>query len=302
MRVLVTGATGYLGRALCELMAAGGVQVAGLARSAANAAELEARGYEAWSGDLTDPASLQSLAAKADAVVHAGLDHSPQAGAIDRAAVEAMLAGLEGSDKPFLYTSGVWVYGDTQGRVAGEVSMLHPPQRVAWRPAVEELVLEARSRGVQGCVVRPGRVFGRNTGFLRTMFDDARLKGAVQVIGDGENHWSNIHVDDLAELYAHIIADPAAGELFIACCGVPQPVGKIARAVAKAAGIEGKLAFVPVEKARESMGDLADCLVLDQRVASTKASRFYGWTVRHASIFDEIFAGSYLDAKGRTVA
>jgi nucleoside-diphosphate-sugar epimerase len=208
--------------------------------------------------------------------------------------VETLLDALAGSGKPFVYTSGIWIYGDTQGRVAGEVAMLRPAALVAWRPAVEDLVLEAHSRDVASVVVRPGMVLGRGGGFVGMMFQQARSEGKVSIPGTGENHWSSIHVDDLAELYAHVVNDAAAGELFVACGGMPQPLHKIALAVTKACGIMGKVEHLPLPLARERFGPVADCMAMDQKVASTKATRFYGWTAKRPSIFDEIFSGSYL--------
>lgn len=295
MRILVTGATGYIGSAVCETLRAHGHRVVALVRSPEKKALAESLGLETRLGNLADLASLTSAAASAEGVIHTAMGSGPDSGAIDRTAVETMLNALAGSGKPFIYTSGVWVYGDTQGRVAGEVSMLRPPALVAWRPAVEELVLDAKSRAVASVVLRPGMVFGRGGGFVGMMFRQARAEGKVSVAGDGENHWSSIHVDDLADLYARVVADPAPGELFVACGGMPQPVRKIALAVAKACGIKGKIEGVPFPQARAVFGPAADCMALGQKVASTKAVRFFGWTAKHPSIFDEIFAGSYLD-------
>jgi nucleoside-diphosphate-sugar epimerase len=293
MRILVTGATGYIGSAICDALRANGHQVVAFVRSPEKKAIVETLGYEAQPGDLTDLASLRNAVAGVEGTIHAAMASGPDSGAIDRAAVEAMLDALAGSGKPFVYTSGVWVYGDTQGRVAGEVAMLRPAALVAWRPAVEDMVLEAKSRDVASVVLRPGIVFGCGGGFVGTMFRQARSKGKVPVAGNGENHWSSIHVDDLADLYARVVADPAAGELFVACGGVPQPVRKIALAVSKACGIMGKVECVPFPQAREVFGPAADCMALDQKIASTKAVRFFGWMAKHPSIFDEIFSGSY---------
>lgn len=294
MRILVTGASGYIGSAVCELLRRQGHQVTALVRTPEKKTAAEGLGYEAIVADLCDLPSLRNAATRADGVVHAAMASGEHSGSIDRAAVEALLDGLAGTGKPLLYTSGVWVYGDTQGRVAGEVSMLRPAPLVAWRPAVEEVVLASKARDVAGMVLRPGIVFGRGAGFVGAMFQQARAEGRVSIPGNGENHWSSIHVDDLAELYVRAITEPAAGELFVACGGMPQPLGKIALAVTKACGIEGKVERLALEQARERFGPAADCMAMDQKVASTKAVRFFGWTVRRPSIFEEIFRGSYL--------
>jgi nucleoside-diphosphate-sugar epimerase len=294
MNILVTGATGYIGAAVCELLKAAGHQVAGLARTSDKAQLLESKGFVAKLGNLDDLPRLGAAAAEADAVIHTAMQFGPTAGERDRAAVSTMLDVLAGSGKALVYSSGVWVMGDTGGRMQGEVSMLKPPPMVAWRPEVEELVQNSKERGVKGVVLRPGMVYGRKGGALAGMFNSAREHGAVRIIGSGENHWSTVHLDDLADLYVRAVTEPYAGELFIACGGMPQPVGKIARAVAKACGIEGKVESIPVETARQAMGPVADCLVMDLKAGSTKAARFFGWTVRKPNIFDEIFSGSYL--------
>ncbi len=294
MKVFVTGATGYIGSVVCEFFQKAGHQVAGLARTEEKARLLEARGYQAVRGSLSDTAGLRTAAGNADGVIHAGMDFAGSAATTDRAAVATLVEALAGSGRALVYTSGVWVMGNTKGQLKGEVSALAPPAMVAWRPAVEELVLDSKERGVKGVVLRPGMVFGRRGGAVAGFFQDARTLGLVRVVGNGENHWSNIHVEDLAELYVRAVTEPAPGELFIACGGMPQPVGKIARAVAKACGVEGKVEFIPVDAARAQMGPMADCLALDCKAGSTKAARYFGWTVRRPSIFDEIFSGSYL--------
>lgn len=298
MKVLLTGATGYIGSAVGEFLRKAGHQVVGLARSDEGARKLESRGHLAVRGNLDDAEILRAAAGAADAVIHTAIQFDELTGIRDRTAVSAMLQALAGTGKTFIYTSGVWVMGDTQGQIRGEVSALHPPPMIAWRPAVEEMALDAKDRGVKAMVLRPGTVFGRGGGRIAGFFESARNHGAVRIVGEGGNCWSTVHVDDLADLYARALATPAPGELFIACGGMPQPVEKIARAVAKACGVEGKVERIPVETARESLGPLADCLAMDCRAGSTKAARYLGWTVRHPNIFDEIFAGSYLAGIG----
>lgn len=294
MKVLVTGATGYIGSVVCEFLQKAGHQAYGLARTEEKAHLLESRGYQAVRGSLSDTDGLRAAVAGVEGVIHAAMERSPSAGMTDRSAMATIIEALAGSGRALVYTSGVWVMGNTKGQLKGEVSALAPPAMVAWRPAVEELVLESKERGVKSVVLRPGMVFGRKGGAVAGFFHDARTLGLIRVVGDGENHWSNVHVEDLADLYVRAVTQPAAGELFIACGGMPQTVNKIARAVAKACGLEGKVETIPVEAARAQLGPIADCLAMDCKAGSTKAARYFGWTVRKPSIFDEIFTGSYL--------
>ncbi len=294
MKVFVTGATGYIGSAVCEALRGAGHQPLGLARTEEKATQLAGRGDGALAGSLEDSEALRRGCRESDAVIHTAMSFTPNGGEVDRAAVETILSALEGSGKPFLYTSGVWVYGDTGDRMLGEVAALNPPPLVAWRPAVEELVLGANERGVRSMVFRPGMVFGRKGGFLAGFFRDAKTHGAVRVIGDGKNYWSCVHADDLADLYLRAVLRPAGGQLFVACGGMPQQVNRIAEAAAEVCGVPGKVEHVPIEAARAQMGPMADCLAMSCKAGSTKPARFFGWTVRHPSVFDEIASGSYL--------
>lgn len=294
MKVLVTGATGYVGAAVCEALREAGHQVVGMTRSPGKAGELESRGYGAVVGDVRDASALSRAAGAVDGVVHAARDAGPDSGAVERAAVEILIEVLGPRKATLVYSSGVWVMGDTHGRILGEIARPDPPPMVAWRPAVEDLVLASGDRGVRGVVLRPGTVFGRGAGRIAAFFRDAREHGEVRIVGDGNNHWSTIHVDDLAQLYVHAVTNPAPGELFIACGGMPQPVEKIARAVAKACGVAGQVRQIPIVEARRQMGPLADCLAMDCRAASTKAARYFGWRVNKPSVFEEILRGSYV--------
>ncbi|HLL45123.1 MAG TPA: NAD-dependent epimerase/dehydratase family protein, partial [Longimicrobiaceae bacterium] len=185
MRVLLTGATGFVGSAAAEALRAAGHEVAGLARSDEAAAKLDAAGFAASRGDLARPETLAAAVAEADAVVHA----AALAGDADAAAVTAMLRMLEGTGKPFVYTSGAWVLGSTGDTVADEDTPLDAAELVAWRPAVETAVLSAAARGVRGVVLRPTVVYGRGGGTAASMVRSARRKGVVRYVGDGRQRW-----------------------------------------------------------------------------------------------------------------
>lgn len=293
MKVFLTGGTGYIGAAVGDALAAAKHSVLALARSDDSAAKLAAKGYEVYRGDVKAPESLTEGAKQCDGVIHTAMAVTAQPGNTDAAAVGAMIEGLKGTGKPFVYTSGVWVMGDTGGRLAGEWSPLHPAPLVSWRPAVERLVLDAREFNVRSVVIRPAIVYGRGGGLVSAFVRSARVRGAARFAGTGENHWSFVHVEDLADLYVRALERSPAGELYLGVSHRPVRVRDVAEAASLAAGMEGRVEAWPIEQARKEWGPVADALALDQRIGTTKPGRMLGWIPRALSVIDELAAGGY---------
>jgi nucleoside-diphosphate-sugar epimerase len=294
MKVLLTGATGYIGSAVADALKHAGHEVVGLARSDAAAGRLEARGIRAHRGDLQDAESIAQAALEADAVIHAASTNGPDMPRTDRAAVEAILGALEGTDKPFIYTSGVWVNGNTGESIADEESALDPVPLVAWRPAIEQSVLDGASRHVRSIVIRPAMVYGRGGGMIGDFVNAAREKGVVQFVGTGENRWSLVHVDDLADLYVRALEKAPAGTLLLAASGPAVRVQEIAEAAGRTAGAGNRAQAWPVEEARGVIGPVADALVLDQQVSGEKARKLLGWMPTAPSLLEDLESGSYV--------
>jgi nucleoside-diphosphate-sugar epimerase len=288
MRVFVTGATGYVGAAVAQALRGAGHEVAGLARSDDAARALEAAGCGVVRGSLADADALARAAREADAVIHAGATGKADQAQVDTAAVAALLAALEGSGNPFVYTSGIWVLGATGDRVADEDAPLHPAALVTWRSDVERTMREAASRGIRSVVLRPGVVYGRGGGTPRMFVSAARKKGVVRYVGDGEQRWPPVHVDDLADLYVLALDAPAGTVLNAA--GPSLPVRAIAEAAAQANGARAEA--WPLDEARAVLGPFADALALDQQVSAERAHAL-GWRPSRPSVLDELRSGSY---------
>ena len=289
MQVFLTGASGYIGSAVAEALTKAGHSVVGLARSDAQARMLAARGLGAHRGDLRDPASLAEGARHADAVIHTALAASADTGKVDQAAVEAMAGALAQSNRPFIYTSGCWVVGNTGDKIANEDTPLAPTPLVAWRPPNEQLVLEASHRGVKGIVLRPAMVYGRGGGLVAAFVQSAREHGAARVVGDGANRWTFVHLDDLADLYVRAL-HASAGTLLFAAHGEALRVRDVAEAASRAGGAGGKVETVPVEEARKTMGPFADALALDQQISGERAQRMLNWRPQGRSVLEELLA------------
>jgi nucleoside-diphosphate-sugar epimerase len=270
MRVFVTGATGYVGFAVATALRRAGHDVYGLTRAAAKTPQLARREIRPVIGDIGDPKSYADTAEACSVLVHAAL----------------IEAGRRGSQpKTLIYTSGVWVHGDTGGKLVDETEPLHPIKLVAWRPPHEQLVLQAKV--VRGLVIRPGCVYGGRGGLTGEGFAAAAAGKAPTVVGTGHNRWTMVHIDDLADAYVRAAESGLSGEVFDVTDRSRATVLDLATAAARAAGFQGELRPVPLGEARRTMGDYADALALDQHVDARKAVRLLGWQPRHGGFVDE---------------
>jgi nucleoside-diphosphate-sugar epimerase len=154
MRVFVTGAAGFIGTETTRELIARGHQVTGLARSEDNVATLEKLGAKVHRGSLQDLDSLKRGARDADGVIHLAFIHDftkfAENGRIDKHAIEALGDVLEGTNKPFIVTSGTALVaaGATATEDMRRDSSPHVP-RVS-----EQAGLAYASRGVRAMAVR----------------------------------------------------------------------------------------------------------------------------------------------------
>jgi nucleoside-diphosphate-sugar epimerase len=289
MKVFVTGGTGYIGSAVSLQLKKAGHDVQALVRNKDKASVLQGAGVKLVQGDLANPAGYAAAAYGVQAIVHCASDSGPQHVELDRKSIQnarELLHGRVGAT--FIYTSGIWVLGDTAGAVADESTSTNPAQIAAWRPAHEQITLGLSKEGIRAVVVRPGIVYGGARGGIpASMFGSALKQGAAQMIGEGANHWPLVHVEDLAELYVRLVERAPAGSIFHAADASTHTLREIAEAASRAAGKGGKVSALPLDKARQSMGPFADALALDQKLSSEKARTELDWRPRHEDFVAE---------------
>ncbi|MFN7985779.1 MAG: NAD-dependent epimerase/dehydratase family protein, partial [Vicinamibacterales bacterium] len=283
MRIFLTGATGYIGGATLDALLRAGHQVTALVRDNNKAARVAARGARPVVGNLADPNSYQAVADAQDGYVHTAYDSSVHGVATDRSAIDTLLAsarrprtvsGLPAEPRFFIYTSCGWVLGRTSEAV-DETAPVNPVGIVEWRPAHEQIVLDAASDSLRTAVVRSGVVYGGGAGIVGDLFKMA-TNGLVRVIGDGNNRWPLVYDRDLADLFVRIAGNPTASGVFNANDEGDERVNDIVAAISPYLPHNPDVRHVPIDEARTKMGPVADVLALDQVVRS-KRSRALGW-------------------------
>lgn len=285
MKILVVGASGFVGYAVAAALARAGHEVHGLVRRPEAASLLRKTEIRPVTGNLQEPASFTDAAAQCSVIIYAAADYQADTLAVDRAAIEALLgvAARGPQPKTFVYTSGVWVHGDTGEGMVDETTPLAPPSAVQVRPAIERLVLEHPQ--VHGLVIRPGDVYGGRGGLTGMWFEGAE-KGELRVIGDGRNRWPLVHVEDLADAYVRLVESGLSREVFNITDRSRATLNEIAEAVVRVTGGKAKVMHMPLAEATKQMGAFAECLALNQHVDSRKAVRLLGWQPRHGGFVD----------------
>jgi nucleoside-diphosphate-sugar epimerase len=321
MKILVAGATGFIGGAVARKLSQLGHEVVALTRSvAADAANLRAAGLTPIAGDFANPASLAAPATQVDAVVSLAsigqIEGTPESFAKDRDAVAVMLKALGDSGKPFIFTSGSAIFGVfTKGEASPTIfdedhpvplpaSVFAPllaqvPQplidafggSMAPRAETEKAVLSAA--GVRGIVIRPGLVYGEGRGYdLPNLVALTKTHGAAPHLGVGGVRQGYVHLDDLVELYVLALESAPAGTMLH---GVTDEIalGDLAAAVSRLVGSGGRTENLSLMELYTRGGGGGVSLSVNKRLASEKTKKVLNWTPTRYDILEDVEHGSY---------
>jgi nucleoside-diphosphate-sugar epimerase len=287
-KIFITGASGYLGREISARLVRAGHEVFGLTRDSGRATELNRAGVKAIVGEIGKPESFIGALKNCDVAVHAAYANEGAA-QLDRLALEAFAdASEDGRLRKLVYTSGLWVHGDTGDTTVDESTPLAPHDVVMWRAAHEEIAMDLAQNEVTVIVFRPSIVYGGSRGIIGDMFRRAKERSAVRVPGTGEQAWCMVHVRDVAEAYALGIEHAASGDRFLLTDGSTQTALEVGEAIARVTGT--KVELWPAEEVLARLGDYGKAMLGSTRVSSMKARRDLGWVPRHTSAIGEIEA------------
>ncbi|CAL4937933.1 unnamed protein product [Urochloa decumbens] len=215
MRVVVTGATGYLGGRLCAALADAGHAVRALVRRSSDVSGLPP-GVELAYGDVTDADSLAAAFDGCDAVFHVAAVVEPWLPdpsvflKVNVRGLENVLTAAKKTPtvKKIVYTSSFFAIGPTDGYVADETQVL-----------ADRIALQAATEGVPITIVYPGVIYGPGkltTGNLVSRILIERFNGRLPgYIGDGYDRESFCHVDDVVSGHIAAMEKGRVGERYL---------------------------------------------------------------------------------------
>jgi nucleoside-diphosphate-sugar epimerase len=293
MKILLTGATGYIGSVVAEKLVTAGHDVIGLSRSDAASRTMAKQQIKPYRGELGDPNTLLPALKTVDGVIHTAFDMSSgdfaKANAGETKVVETLVSGLTERGQFLILTSGTGVLGNTGELIYEEETPIaradsSAVEALQLRLGVERTVLSAP--GLRGVVLRPPNVYGRSDGrmviwALRTA---ARKLGGVPYATNSEdNLWSFVHVDDLADLFVLAVEKAPGGELFHAGAQSGLRTQDIATAISHGMGLGGATVALTKSDLAHALGSqaLADYWASNSQSSCRKACTKLGWDPRH---------------------
>jgi len=284
LNIFITGATGYLGSAVAVALLKHGHRVDALVRSDDGARRVEGIGAMAVRGDLGNPTSYLARAQAADAIVHCAFEYlgdGSEHWQLDVMVSLALLRAARHGGMRFVYTSNAYLPSIDDERCVGEpegADASSAPHH--WRLGLERNLID-EGRDVRVSIVRPGMVHGgQGGGTIADLFDTARRCRVLPYIAErATNRWSLIHLDDIAALYAAILARDASG-IFHAVDERAPSVESVAGAIASACGAKA-VAMSSSEAARHLSAHTLEIMRRDVALVAPR-SRALDWHPRAA--------------------
>lgn len=292
MNVLITGASGFVGRALCETLTRAGYDVIPAVRDARGMPNERAVGeigpYTDWREALHGVQSVVHLAARVHVMCDAASDPLAAFRAVNTAgtlnlARQAAAAGV----KRFVFMSSIKVNGEyTQpGRAFAEVDLPDPQDAYGQSKHEAELGLRqlGAETGMEVTIIRPPLVYGPGVKANFAALLHAVQRGWPLPLGAVHNRRSLVALDNLVDFIVTCLTHPqAANQTFLVSDGHDLSTTELVRGLAHAAEVRARLVPVPAWTLRAGAallgkGEVAQRLCGNLQVDISKARSLLGW-------------------------
>ncbi len=291
MKIALTGGTGFIGSHILTELQSHGHEVTALVRNDADAAVVTAKGATPAVVDLYDRPTVVKLFNDSDGAVHTASPGDETSANLDSAVVDAAIEAFGAKGKPYAHIGGLWTFGSNTSIT--EDSPFNPAGMVAWEPPVLQRILD--ESGMRGIVILSSVAYGDGGGGVPGVLlgSPRDPEGNLIMLGTGQQHWSVIHVADLAAVFRRVLEDDAARGKYVIGNGQNPTVAELTEAAAVAVGAPGAVPGSE-EEARTRLGDyFAEVLLLDQATTAAKLRAALGWQPTHPGLVDEFRSGSY---------
>lgn len=279
MKVLLTGASGFLGSHVAELLVRGGHEVRALVRRSSNTAFLDGLGVELAYAVLERGEGLREAVRGVDAVVHGAAITKGRSEAEfmevndggTRQLLEATLAEAPGVTR-FVLVSSLEVLGPSpDGEPLGEDAPPRPITRYGRSKLASERTALGRKDELPVTILRPTAIYGPRDAEILELFKVAKM-GVVPMLGAPDTRLTLVHGADCARAVIAALETPhESGRVFHVADGAIYDWDSVSRAVRDALG--GRAVRVAVPKgllmaraaAFEAWGKLRDRAVMETR-------------------------------------
>lgn len=287
--ILITGVTGYIGGSVAKKLTERNYNVTGLVRNAEAAEKLKELGIESIVGNIHDESVLNAAISHADAIIHTADS------ADDAYAADSFINALKGTGKTFIFTSGSAIFGGKENGekndfVYTEDIPLNPRLEMASRVLINQYVLQSARKNIRSIVIVPTMVYGEGLGLkkdsiqLPALINFSKGKGYGAYFGKGENIWSNLHIEDLADLYVLALEKAKPGSLYYAENG-SSTIRNLAENISRQYNLQPAQS-VSVQEAVNTFGPAGGYFgfASNSLCNSDKAKTELGWNPQYQSI------------------
>ncbi|KAK6354697.1 hypothetical protein TWF696_003836 [Orbilia brochopaga] len=301
VRVLLFGATGFVGAPIAAALRRRGHTVYAVVRTEDKAIELSKQELIPILGDATQPDTWTPVLKDVDIVI----DGSPSYGGISEGILKSIKSSSRvtstkktGPKLGFIYISGIWVHGDygefpelvTDRVPVGADGPRKPTDLVAWRPAFEEAVLASRDV-LDVIVLRPGMVFGGSGSLFAIWWKPLvealkanKTSEPVTIVGNPNAVLALVHKDDNAEAVLNAVekfetVSQINYPVFVLAAG-HEKLGDINKTAAKVLGFTGEITHQLPSADDAFSRAMSTSMLLD----ASRSIQYLDWQPRHFSL------------------